>query len=239
MDPLRLGLVAVLLSQSRPILNLLAFWLGGVTAGVGVAMAALVFMRDVALSALQSMASTIAGVRSAVPIFTGGRFQITLGVIALLSVLVLLIRERLRAARPTVMADVGDQSDAAVQPRMPSLFARLGAVTQNVLQRGFVWSSFVVGLGSATPPVETLGLLAIIMASGAAIGTQFSAFLLYTLIVLAVIEIPLVGYLATPEKTQVVMMWLQNALRVHRRRISQTAITITGVACLVQGIGSL
>jgi len=82
-------------------------------------------------------------------------------------------------------------------------------------------------------------LLTIIMASGAAIGTQFSAFLVYTVMVLAVIEIPLVCYLGAPEKTQAVMVRVQNWLRVRRARISQAALGVSGVVLMVQGVGSL
>jgi len=236
-DPLRLGFVVAVLSRRRPIVNLLAYWLGGMAAGVGVGLAVLILMRNVALKATHSAVSTLADLRATVGIFTGGRLQITLGVVALLSVAGLSVYGRLRAARRARIS--GDESGVAVEPRGPTLITKLGALTQNILQRDLIFSSFVFGLGSASPPVETLVLLTIIMASGAAIGTQFGAFVLYTVIVLAVIEIPLVCYLAAPDKTQAVMLRLQDAVRVHRRRIFQVAITIAGVGFLIQGIGSL
>ena len=238
-DPLRLGFVVAVLSRRRPIVNLLAYWLGGMAAGVGVGLAVLILMRNVALKATHSAVSTLADLRATVGIFTGGRLQITLGVVALLSVAGLSVYGRLRAARPARVSGHGDESAVAVEPRRPTLITRLGALTQNILKRDLIWSSFVFGLGSASPPVETLVLLTIIMASGAALGTQFGAFVVYTVIVLAVIEIPLVCYLAVPEKTQAGMLRLQNVVRIHRRRIFQIAITIAGVACLIQGMGSL
>lgn len=242
-DPLRLGLVVALLSRQRPMLNLLAFWLGGMVAGIGVGMAALVLMRDTALLAFQSAASTIAGVRSSIAIFSGGRLQITIGVIALLSLAILTARQRARAAKQVPVqvgvGGLGDESAVAVQPRPQGLLARLGGITHDLLQRGFFWPAFLVGLGSATPPVETLVLLTVIMASGAAVGTQFGAFIVYTVMVLAVIEIPLLCYLAKPDRTQAVMLRLQNWIRVHRGRITQSAVGFSGVALVIQGIGSL
>ena len=238
-DPLRLGFVVAVLSRRRPLLNLLAYWLGGMAAGIGVGIAVLILMRKVALKATQSAISTLADVRSTVGIFTGGRLQISLGVVALLFVVGLSVWGRLRAARPARVSGHGDESAVAVEPRRPTLITRLGALTQNILERDLILSSFVFGLGSASPPVETLVLLTIIMASGAALGTQFGAFVVYTVIVLAVIEIPLICYLAVPEKTQAVMLRVQNAVRIHRRRIFQTTITIAGVVLLIQGIGSL
>ncbi|MEY8016702.1 GAP family protein [Mycobacterium servetii] len=240
LDPLRLGLVAVVLSRKRPMLNLFAFWMGGMIAGIGIGMAVLVVMRDTAMAALRSAAAVVADVRSSIAFFEGGHLKITLGAIALVSLVVLLARERARMLRPVAaVCGHSDGSGGAAQPRFLRLFAKLGTLNQNILNRGFFWPAFVVGLGSATPPVETLILLTIIMASGAAIGTQFSAFLVYTVMVLAVIEIPLVCYLVEPDKTQAVMLRVQNWLHVHRARISQTALGVSGVALMFQGIGSL
>jgi len=240
LDPLRLGLVAVVLSRQRPMLNLFAFWLGGMIAGIGIGMAVLVVMRDTAMAALRSAAAVVADVRSSIAFFEGGHLKITLGVIALVSLVVLLARERARTVRRVVaVSGHSGGTEMAAQPRVLRLFARLGAVNQSILNRGFFWPAFLVGLGSATPPVETLMLLTIIMASGAAIGTQFSAFLVYTVMVLAVIEIPLVCYLGAPEKTQAVMVRVQNWLRVRRARISQAALGVSGVVLMVQGVGSL
>ena len=68
-DPARLGLAVVMLSRRRPMLNLFAFWVGGMVAGVGIALAVLVFMRDVALAAIQGVVSAANEFREAVGIF--------------------------------------------------------------------------------------------------------------------------------------------------------------------------
>ncbi len=47
-DPARLGLAVVMLSRRRPMLNLFAFWVGGMVAGNRHRPTVLVFMRDVA-----------------------------------------------------------------------------------------------------------------------------------------------------------------------------------------------
>jgi hypothetical protein len=46
MDPVRIGITALLLSRPRPVLNLLVFWLGGMAAGITVAVVVLLFLRD-------------------------------------------------------------------------------------------------------------------------------------------------------------------------------------------------
>jgi len=236
-DPLRLGIAVVLVSRRRPVMNLLAFWLGGMLAGAALGLAVLILLRDVALAAIKSAASAVNDVRSTVVFLSGGRLQITLGVLALLSVVALLVREHVRA-RARIGAG-GDASDILTKPGKPGIFARLGAMNHNFLQRGFVWPAFVVGLGSATPPIECVMVLTVIMASGVAIGTQVCAFVVFTLIMLAVIEIPLIAYLAMPQRTQAVMQYLQNGVQLYRHRISQGALSIAGVVFMAQGIGSL
>src|SRR5258708_5668020 len=47
-DPVRLGIALLLISRPRPMLNLLAYWLGGVTAGNTAAGGPLIVVRAVA-----------------------------------------------------------------------------------------------------------------------------------------------------------------------------------------------
>jgi len=234
LDPLRLGLVAVLVSRRRPMPNLFAFWVGGMVAGVGLGMAVLLLFREVALTTIENAASAISDLRSSVIIFSGGRLQITLGVLMLLVVARLVTRQR---ARARTRAD--GASALALETRPPSIWARLANRNKDMLQSGFVWPAFLVGLGSATPPLECVMVLTVIMASGAATGTQVGAFVVFTLLVLAGIEIPLVTYLAMPQRTEAAMLRLNNWLCVHRQRILQTTLAATGVVLVVKGIGSL
>jgi hypothetical protein len=61
--------------------------------------------------------------------------------------------------------------------------------------------AFVAGLALATPPVEYLAAMIAILASGALATEQFAAALMFTLIAFTVVELPLVTYLASPDKT--------------------------------------
>jgi Sap, sulfolipid-1-addressing protein len=247
-DPIRLGLALVLVTRGRPVLNLLAFWLGGMVAGVILATAVLVLARDMALPVIQAGVSAITEVRSSVAILTGGRLQITLGIIVLLSVVVLEARRRARdrtSVEVGVGAGGGEASGVALQQRPPSLIARMGARAHGMLTQdaarygGLVLPAFVVGLASSAPPIETVAALTIIMASGATIGTQFSAFLVFIVLVLTVIEIPLVGYLAMPQKTEALMMQMQDWLRTYGWKLTQGLFVVMGSWAVFQGVTSL
>jgi hypothetical protein len=238
LDPLRLGLVAVLLSRRRPMQNLAAFWLGGMFAGIAFGMVVLIVFREAALTAIENVVSAISNVRSAVFILDGGGLKITLGVLFLLVLVSLVTRQRARQ-RAQVGMSSGDGSSVMVAPRPPNVFARLAAVSQNMLERGGAWPAFLVGLGSATPPVECVMILTIIMASGHAIETQLAAFVVFIVLVLALLELPLLMYLLMPRKTEAMMLRLDGWLRTHRRRMFEVSLAVTGVVLLVQGVSSL
>lgn len=241
-DPVRIGLAVALLTRRRPILNLFAFWLGGIVAGVGVAVGVLLLMRESALVAIRSVGTAISQVRSAIFILDGARLQITLGLLALVVLAVMTARARAAAqvpATPVTVGGGGGGADTLVEERPRSVFQRVGARTQEMLNTDAVWPAFLVGLASSFPPYEGVVLLAFIMASGAAITTQFVAFILFTLMVLAVIEIPLVAYLAKPEQTLALMLRLQTWLRTYRQQIMQVSFGGTGLILLTQGLVAL
>ena len=238
LDPLRLGLVAVLLSQRRPLQNLAAFWLGGMFAGIAFGLVVLIVFRNAAVTAIENLVSAMNEVRSAVVILDGGGLKITLGILFLLILGWLVTRQR---ARQKVLVGMGsgDGSSVMVAERPPNVFARIAAYSQSMLERGGAWPAFLVGLGSATPPVECVMVLTIIMASGHGIETQLMAFVVFIVLVLALLELPLIMYLLMPRKTETVMLRLDVWLRTHRRRIFEVSLAVSGVVLVVQGVGSL
>lgn len=238
-DPFRLGVALILTSRRRPMLNLFAFWLGGMAAGIGLAMFGLVLLRDFTQVAVVNAMSVIDHLRSTVVIFTGGRLQITFGVLLLLSLVIVRIREQARVEQQ-VAVDSGGVSDVVRQPRGPgALFAWFAARTHDMLKSNLTWPVFVAGAASAIPPFDGAVMLAVIMASRADLGTQFSAFVAFTLLMLASVEIPLLSYLVWPEKTAGLLEQVQNWTRAHLRQLIHTLVALAGVTAVVQGVASL
>ncbi|CAM3035108.1 hypothetical protein BST27_18385 [Mycobacterium intermedium] len=237
-DPARLGLAVVMLSRRRPMINLFAFWVGGMLAGVGIGVCALLVMREITMAAIQGAVSAANEFREATAILSGGRLQVAMGVIMLLLAARMVIRARATAGIPGAVSD-GGLSTLTMERPPTGFFARLGARTQNMLNCDVVWPAFVVGVASSAPPFESLIALTVIMASGAELATQFGAFVVFTLLVLAVIEIPLVGYLAMPQKTEQMMLRLQDWVRTNRQQISLVLLTVVGFIFLYQGVTSL
>lgn len=233
-DPLRLGLVAVVLARRRPMRNLAAFWLGGMVASIGLGLAVLIIFRSIAITAIDHMVSALGNLRSSVVILTGGGLEVTLGVLLLLLSAGLMARQRAQQR----VAATGVPS-VMVQQRPPNTFERLAGRSQGMLKHDAAWPAFLVGLGSATPPVECVMLLTVIMASGATITTQMMAFVVFTFLVLALVEIPLLAYLATPRRAEAVMLRLNGWLHAYRGRIFQTMLAISGVVLVVKGVRGL
>lgn len=242
-DPVRIGLAVLMMSQRKPFRNLVAFWLGGMVAGVSVGLAALVVMRDLTLTALHFLADTFTKFRAATVVFSGGRLQITFAVLAFLILAVITIRARTAARVSAGVAEVADAGGGnvatLVEERPGNVFQRLGARSQDILSGDRFWPAFFVGLCSSFPPYEGWLVVAVIGASGTAVGTQFGALMLFMLMLLAVIEIPLICYLAVPAKTHAVMERIHTWMRAYRLQITQAIISFTGVMLMYEGVTSL
>lgn len=241
-DPARLALAVVMLSRKRPMVNLFAFWLGGMVAAAAVAIAALVVIRDSALFLIKSAADMAQEVREATIILSGGRLQIIIGLIMLLSATRMIAKARAQVGIPTVVGVGGGRGLPTMTlepPRPMGPIARMNARTQAMLNCDVVWPAFVVGLASSVPPLESVIALTFIMASGAGLVTQFGAFFVFVLIVLTVIEIPLVAYLAVPQRTERLMDQVQNWVRTYRRQMTLAILFAVGCLFIYQGVAAL
>lgn len=226
-DPVRIGIIALLISRPRPMPNMLAYWLGLMATGFGAALAALFLLHDFMLLVMRAVASS-AGNPVVPPI------QIALGVLALSAAVMLLVPASVRQAAHASMPG-GDPSAVVLAPKTPTVFSRLSG--RDALQGGSLGIAFVAGLCTAMPIVEFLGAMMVILTSGAGAGTQFSAALMFTLVAFAAVELPLVSYLVSPPKTQAVVMQLQGWLRAHRRPIFVVVLGVFGVWMVAKGVG--
>jgi hypothetical protein len=233
-DPTRLVIVVVLMSRPRPRHNLLAYWLGGVAAGIAPGLGVFVLL----LVLRDSLPMAMEDVRSTVARCTGGYFQIAIGVLALL--IAALVSAGFPARQHAGVPTYGGAPPAPVlQPTTPTAFSRLTARVRHALQGGNPLVAFVIGLVSTMPPVDYLVVLIVIVSSGAAIRAQLSAVVMFTVVVLALVEVSLVSYLVMPAKTQAAVLQLQNWALTQRRRILIVVPAVAGILLVTAGIGSI
>ena len=225
LDPVRIGIVALLISRPRPMLNLFAFWLGGMVAGMTVALVVLLFLRELSLSVMRVVVSAVSS-----PIVA--QIQVAVGVLAALIAARFWARQR-----APVPVTGGEPSVLVLEPNTPTGSSRLSIRGQ--LEGGSLMVAFVAGLVLATPPVEYLAAMIAILASGATAAEQVGAALMFTLVAFTVAEVPLISYLATPAKTLAVVRRLNEWISARRQAIPAVIVGAIGVLLVVTGMGNV
>jgi hypothetical protein len=233
-DPVRIGIMAFLVSRPRPMPNLFVYWLGLTAAGYGAALAALFLPRDFMVPVMRVVTS--AATSPIVP-----PIQIAIGVLVVSSAAVLAVPTSVRQAADALVP--GSDPPALVpHPKTPTIFSQLlfPRLSWTALLEGrSLGMAFVVGVFTSTQILEFCGAMLIILASGAGVGTQISVALMFTLVACAVVEIPLVSHLVSPAKTQAVVMQLHGWLRAHRRPVLAVILAVVGVLMVAYGVGRL
>lgn len=249
LDPMRLGITLLVISRPRPVQNLLAFGAGCVTACIPTLVVPLTLLHATPMfkSTAQEWATSS----------TGGYIQIGMGALALTTATLLTVSFWVRQ-RAQLSTSASNGSTVILDSNTPTPVSRLlarardaptegGSIFRRMLRRGHdawengsLWVAFVVGFSFAgAPPDVALFLLAIVVVSGAAIGTQVTATIAFVVGMLAVVEIVLVSYLAAPAKTEAVVQRLHDWAWAHHRKILVAMCTLAGVMLLAKGLNSI
>jgi hypothetical protein len=247
LNPVRLGLTLLLISRPRPVQNLLAYWLGNLTACIPTVVVPLTLLHVTPM--FKSFAQDLATSS------TVRHIQVGMGVVAL-SIAALMTVHLLARPRAQLPTPSGNTSALVLDSNTPPAFSRLldrapdaptqgGSAIQRLLGRarnawegGSLWVALVIGIGNMPAPDVVLFVLAIIVASGAAIGTQLGAAIAFIVGMLAVVEITLVSYLAMPAKTQAVLRLLHDWVLAHRRNVLLATCAVVGMSLVFQSVGS-
>jgi hypothetical protein len=228
LDPMRLGIAFVLISQRQPMRCLSAYWLGAVVSGTVTAVVLLTVLRNLT----PVLADHVAALTTS---STAGYVQIALGLVAL-PLAVLVARGVFPRQRSLEMA--GAPTAALAVPPTPPAIARLSSLAENGREDRAFWLAFVAGTISATPPIEYLVVLVAILGSGAEIGIQFGAALVFVVVALTAIEIPLLSCLATPARSKVLMLALHDWVRARTRPIFAVLFAVGGLLLIGAGLGN-
>ncbi len=282
-EPVRIGVVLLLISRPRPMQNLFALWIAGFSVGVSSLLIPLVVLHGTPqLDSFAQGLPTNSNVR---------HFQIGMGAVSLLMAVLLTVRALLRARQrarlltpgggmsrmvfdslrpsarhrapaswdpPPLVFDpprpsgrhrapaswdqqesgisqiLGRARDVAAEPK--TLIGRMMARVHNAWENGSSWVAFLMGLGPL--PIETLVyVMAILAPSGAALGTQVGASIVFIVVMLAVIEIALISYLIMPTQTQSVLQVLHDWVRARRAQVLVAMFVVGGLALMASGLG--
>jgi hypothetical protein len=249
-SPLRLGITLLLISRPRPVQNLLAYWVGGLTGCIPAVVVPMTLLHGTPM--FKSFADGLATSS------TVRHIQIGIGVLALSIAALMTVRSLTRVRqRARVPTPSGNTSTLVLDPNTPPAISQLlgrtqdaptegGSATRRLLGRahnawenGSLWVALVIGFVNMPTPDVLLLVLAIIVTSGASIATQVSAAIAFVVGILAVVEITLLSYLAMPAKTQAVLRLLHDWVLAHRRKILVAIFAVGGVSLVAHGMGSI
>ena len=222
-EPIRIGLIALMLGRPRPMLQLSAFITGSVAMSASVGFPVLVVFHH----GLFGVANT-----------DGSKVQVVIGVLILL--IAVLLATDLPAGRfgrrPTAPIDkpVQKPTETPTTPTRP--MQRLSTRARGLLQGGSPWFSGVMGMSAALPSVDYMALLVLIAASGATPVTQAGALLTFIVVANALAAVPLGCYLIAPAKTRALLGTFQDWIRARRRRDFAVLLAIAGCIMIALGI---
>jgi hypothetical protein len=236
-DPVRLGVTLLLISRPKAIQNLLAYWAGAMLVSVCALVVPLLVLRFTPMlrTWTQSLATGGASADATV-----GHVRIGMGLLVFL--IATLIMGRFAARERTLLPTPASNTSTLViesQKERGTIIRRLLTRAHYSWESGSLWVALVVGFGSATPPLQALVVLTPIVASGAAIGTQISAAIVFVIGTLAIVETVLVSYLAKPVKTLAALRLLHDWVRPRRRQVVAAMLAVAGTSLLASGIASI
>ncbi|BBX92994.1 GAP family protein [Mycolicibacterium boenickei] len=227
-DPLRIGVVAFMLSRSRPVRLLLPFFLFAFTANVAVG-AAVVFVFK---NATSDGGSTMPpGLEIGI-----GAVALVIAVLSATGQLERLVnRVRSRRAVPAV---VGDGDGAPTEDAVPGL-SKLPAGMQAALRGEAPWAAALLGLINGFPTPYYLAAMAAALTSGAALAEQMAALVAFNLVGFLAALIPIISFWVAPEATRSGVERLYAWMGRHHRLVVAVIAGAVGVYFLAAGISHL
>lgn len=228
-DPLRIGVVAFMLSRSRPLRLLLPFFLFAFTANVAVG-AAVVFVFK---NATGDGGSTMPpGLEIGI-----GAVALVIAVLSATGQLERLVnRVRTRRAVPVAVGDGTDTPPA--EEAVPGL-SKLPAGMQAALRGEAPWAAALLGLINGFPTPYYLAAMAAALTSGAALAEQMAAMVVFNLVGFLAALIPIISFWVAPEATRSGVERLYAWMGRHHRLVVAVIAGAVGVFFLASGISHL
>ncbi len=251
LNPVRIAIILLVVSRPRPVPNLLVYWLGCLTASLVYLLIPLAVLH--VTPAFASFTKDLSTPGTTAHSITG-HIEVGIGVLALAVAALMAVRFSARERAP-VPATGGNTATLEPDSTPPTAVSRLlgggtdaategGSALRRPLGRirdawakGSLWVALLIGIAMA-PSLEVLGLvIALIVASGAAVGTQVIATIAFVVVTLAVEEVILASYRVTPGTTQALVQRLHDWGRAHQRKILVTVVAVMGVSVAAHGLG--
>jgi hypothetical protein len=223
-DPVRFGLVVFMLSGTRPIPLLLAYFIGGFGINLLVGAVIVFIWRDAGLAVSGSSSSEI---------------EIAVGLLAILVGALVAggfrpwLRHRVRTP--------GGAGAAGGRPGLEQLpgLAKLPPRVQAALKSRSIWVGWIAGLGMGVPTPYYLAAIAAVLTAGAAVGPQFGTLVVFNIVGFAVAEVPIVSFWLAPEATRARVDQLYLWTKAHQRPVVATLAALVGLFFVLRGLNDV
>lgn len=247
LNPVRLAVVALVISRPRPLANLFAYWVGALVFGIPFMLVPLFVLN--ATPAIESFTHGLA-TSSVIK-----HVQVVLGLVALSLAALMLARSRSRQmAAVSESSDDGSAVAVAAAPPVPlsrflthdpepstanrSPLRRLLTQARRSWEDGSLWVAGLLGGLTGGPSLDGIIIgTALIVTSGASTATQLSAAIVFVFAMLALIEVVLMCAAVMPTKTAEVLEVVHDWVQKRRRRIVIVLSAAIGIALIAQGFG--
>ena len=253
LDPVRLGVNLLLISRPRPARNLLVYWIGCVSASFVLLLVPLLVLHftPVFSSFVHDLANPATKASSTVRHVEIGLGALILAIAAFMAVRFVTRRgAHSRAGDAKMSAPEADSDSSSPVSRLlkrgleapsegASAAQRLLGRAGRAWESGALWVAFVIGFWAGPNPSLVMFSLATILASGAVIGAQISAAVVFIVVSLAVVEIVLISNVLAPTRTQAALRLVHDWVGGYRTPILVAILTLVGIAFVAQGAGVL
>lgn len=231
-DPLRIGVVAYMLSRRHPIRLLLPFFVVGFTVNVAVGAVVVFGLRDTAV-----------GGGTIPPALEIGIGVLALAIAALSATGVLeRVFNRVRGRRAAVPAAVGDStSEPVAPPTLDSLpiVSKLPESIKAALRGEAAWAAGLLGLSNGFPTPYYVAAMAAVLTSSASAGQQVAALVAFNLVGFGAAVIPIISFWLAPDATRAAVERIYSGMRNHHRLVVAVIAGLVGVFFVGLGISHL
>ncbi|MEV0669997.1 GAP family protein [Mycobacterium sp. NPDC050441] len=220
-DPLRIGVVAFMLSRSRPVRLLLPFFLFAFTANVAVGAAVVFVFKNVTGDGGRTMPP---GLEIGI-----GVVALAIAILSITGVLEHLVN-RVRKRRTVPAAPTADSE--------PGL-SNLPAGMQAALRGEAPWAAGLLGLINGFPTPYYLAAMAAALTSGAAVAEQMAAMVVFNLVGFLAAIIPIISFWVAPAATRSGVERIYEWMGIHHRLVVAVIAGAVGVYFLAMGVSHL
>ena len=232
-DPARIAAAVFILSRTRPMRLLVAYFIGGFGLSLIIGVVAVFVLKGAGF-----------GQKSSVP----PAIEIAVGVLALVAAALVgsgvaaRLRDRAQAKRPKTRAPVTHgPPDPGTRPGIEQLpgFDRLPARAQTALKTESPWVAWVAGLAVGMPTAYYLAAIAAILKAGGSAGAQVGALVVFNLVAFGLAEIPMGSFLIAPDATRARVDQLYDWMNTHHRLVMTAVAAVVGIYLVIVGISKL